>query len=220
MTVCSNWWGCFSCWSAKIWSISTSKSFALSIYELSQTKVWSAEGHTRYRIKTSRDSQQYIVRGELCQLSELPHDYPWFRRWWHAQVDWARLPESEDLWNITDEHNRQSSFDLTRNNRRNMRQKCEGKRERGTEGKSNEPSITASKHLSSHVMTTSAVSVVSCQRSGAVLIFLFRSSIPSNPFAVYLYWESRQLAKSGKYKGTSGAYSRSSLDLRSWYMCS
>jgi len=35
-------------------------------------------------------------------------------------------------------------------------------------------------------MTTSEVAVVSCHLSGAVLIFLFLSNIPNNPFAVYL----------------------------------
>lgn len=49
------------------------------------------------------------------------------------------------------------------------------------------PSHTASKHLSSQVMTTSATFLLSCHRSGANLIFLFLSSMFRIPFAVYSF---------------------------------
>lgn len=56
----------------------------------------------------------------------------------------------------------------------------------GSPRKSVLPSQTESKHLSSQVMTISATVLLSCHRSGASLIFLFRSNIGSNPLAVYL----------------------------------
>jgi hypothetical protein len=48
------------------------------------------------------------------------------------------------------------------------------------------PSQTASKHRSSQVITTSATMWLSCHRSGAGFIRLFRSNICNNPLAVYL----------------------------------
>lgn len=48
------------------------------------------------------------------------------------------------------------------------------------------PSQTASKHLSSQVMTTSATVLFSCHLSGANLMRRFLSSICRSPFAVYL----------------------------------
>lgn len=48
------------------------------------------------------------------------------------------------------------------------------------------PSQTASKHRSSQVITMSATVLLSCQRSGATLICLFRSSIGRRPLAEYL----------------------------------
>lgn len=48
------------------------------------------------------------------------------------------------------------------------------------------PSHTASKQRSSHVITTSAMVLLSCHRSGANLSLRLRSSICNSPFAVYL----------------------------------
>lgn len=49
------------------------------------------------------------------------------------------------------------------------------------------PSQTASKHRSSHVITTSAeTSLTACHFSGAVLTLRFRSSMFKIPLAVYL----------------------------------
>jgi len=53
--------------------------------------------------------------------------------------------------------------------------------------KGNEPSQTESKHLSSHVITTSArIAFCSCHFSGARLTFRLRSNIGNNPLRVYL----------------------------------
>ena len=51
-------------------------------------------------------------------------------------------------------------------------------------GRYDVPSHTASKQRSSHVNTTSTTVLVSCQRSGANFMFLFRSSICKRPLAV------------------------------------
>lgn len=58
-------------------------------------------------------------------------------------------------------------------------------------GEEDVPSHTASKHLSSHVTTTSGTVLVSCHRSGAFLIFRFRSIMLRIPLAVYLFEEKK-----------------------------
>lgn len=77
---------------------------------------------------------------------------------------------------------------------------------------SDAPSQTDSKHLSSQVITTSASMLFcSCHFSGAVLTFLFRSSIGKRPFRVYLH----VLVLSMPCEAVKNAYKLRSFDSKS-----
>ena len=76
------------------------------------------------------------------------------------------------------------------------------------------PSQTASKHRSSQVMTMSATVLLSCQRSGASLSCLFRSSIGRRPLAEYLIYSINYNWKTR----TDEAHKRPSLELNSSYI--
>lgn len=76
------------------------------------------------------------------------------------------------------------------------------------------PSHTASKQRSSHVITTSAMVLLSCHRSGANLILRLRSSICNNPFAVYL----APISPNTKKQHLATTHRRGSFDCSSSYI--